>query len=83
MKKSEKISSIILSMLGIVLVVDAILEQVFNIWIRQNSLVIAYCILFVILVMKFQDIIKKQYMMIPMYLMILQTFYSLTLKYLK
>ena len=83
MKKLEKISSIILSMLGIVLVVDAILEQVFNIGIRQNSLVIAYCILFVILVMKFQDIIKKKYVMIPMYLMILQTFYSLTLKYLK
>ena len=82
MKKLEKISSIILSMLGIVLVVDAILEQVFNIGIRQNSLVIAYCILFVILVMKFQDIIKKKYVMIPMYLMILQTFYSLTLKYL-
>ena len=70
-------------MLGIILVVDAILEQVFNIGIRQNSLVLAYCILFVILAMKFQDIIKKKYVMIPMYLMVLQTFYSLTVKYLK
>ena len=83
MNKSEQISSIVLSILGIVLVVDAILEQVFNIGIRQNSLVIAYCIAFVLLAIKFQDIIKKKYVMIPMYLMILQTFYSLTLKYLK
>lgn len=30
MKKLEKISSIILSMLGMVLVVDVILEQFFN-----------------------------------------------------
>jgi len=75
MKKSENLSSITLSIFGIVLVVDATLEQVFNIGIRQNSLVIAYCILFVILIMKFQDIIKKIYVMIPMYLMILQTFY--------
>ena len=42
MKKLEKISSIILSMLGIVLVVDAILEQVFNTGIieeNKNSLI--------------------------------------------
>jgi len=75
MKKSENLSSITLSIFRIVLVVDATLEQVFNIGIRQNSLVIAYCILFLILIMKFQDIIKKIYVMIPMYLMILQTFY--------
>jgi len=75
MKKSENLSSTTLSIFRIVLVVDATLEQVFNIGIRQNSLVIAYCILFLILIMKFQDIIKKIYVMIPMYLMILQTFY--------
>ena len=42
MKKLDKISSIILSMFGIVLVVDIILEQVFNTGVieeNKNSLI--------------------------------------------
>ena len=82
MKKSEKFSSITLSISGIVLVVDAILEQVFNIGIRQNSLTIGYCIAFVLLSIKFQNILKRKYVTIPLYIMIAQTIYSLTLTYL-
>ena len=46
MDRIEKLSSLVLCILGIVLVVDAIFEQFFNIGIRQNSLTIGllHCI---------------------------------------
>ena len=70
MMKAEKISAIVLSIFGIVLVVDTIVIQFFNLGIRQNSLVLTYCIALLLLVAKFQNIIKKKYVMIPMYIMI-------------
>ena len=82
MDRIEKLSSVVLCILGIVLVVDTILEQFFNIGIRQNSLTIAYCIAFVLLSIKFQNILKRKYVTIPLYIMIVQTIYSLTLTYL-
>ena len=82
MDRIEKLSSAVLCILGIVLVVDAILEQFFYIGIRQNSLAIVYCISFVLLSMKFQNMLKRKYVMIPLYIMIVQTIYSLTLTYL-
>ena len=82
MDKLEKLSSVALCILGIVIVIGAILEQFFNKGIRQNSLAIAYCIAFVLLSIKFQNILKRKYVMIPLYIMIAQTIYSLTLTYL-
>ena len=81
MDRIEKLLSAVLCILGIVLVVDAILEQFFNIGIRQNSLAIVYCISFVLLSMKFQNMLKRKYVMIPLYIMIVQTIYSLTFTY--
>ena len=82
MDRIEKLASVVLCILGIVIVVDAILEQFFNIGIRQNSITIAYCIAFVLLSIKFQNILKRKYVTIPLYIMIVQTIYSLTLTYL-
>ena len=82
MDRIEKLASVVLCILGIVIVVDAILEQFFNIGIRQNSLTIAYCIAFVLLSIKFQNILKRKYVMVTLYLMIAQTIFSLTLTYL-
>ena len=82
MDRIEKLSSVVLCLLGIVLVVDATLEQFFNIGIRQNSLTIGYCIAIVLLSIKYQNILKRKYVTIPLYIMIVQTIYSLTLTYL-
>ena len=78
---TEKLSSLILTILGVVLVVDTILEQFFNIGIRQNSLVLGYCIAFILLSIKFPSILKKKYVTIPLYIMVIQTFYSLIVRY--
>ena len=48
MEKIEKIFSVILSIVGIVLVVDVFLEQFFSIGTKQNSLTLIYCISFII-----------------------------------
>ena len=79
--KNEKLVSIILSMMGIVIVIDAILEQFFNIGIKQDSLVLGYCISFVLFSINFPIILKKNYVIIPMYIMVVQMFYSLIITY--
>ena len=81
MNNPERISSIVLSILGIVIVFDTILAQFFSIGVIQNNLVLSYCIAFVLLSIKYESIVKKKYVVIPMYLMVLQTIYSLILKY--
>ena len=80
--EKEKISSIILTILGIVIVIDTILEQFFNIGTKQNSLVLGYCIAFVLLSIKFPNILKKKAVIFPMYIMIVQMVYSLIITYL-
>ena len=80
--EKEKISSIILIILGIVIVIDTILEQFFNIGTKQNSLVLGYCIAFVLLSIKFPNILKKKPVIIPMYIMVVQMVYSLIITYL-
>ena len=77
----EKISAIILTLLGVVLVIDAILEQFFNIGMRQDALVLGYCIAFILLSIKFPNLLKQKYVIIPMYIMVIQTFYSLIITY--
>ena len=79
--KKEDLSSLILSILGIVIVIDAILEQFFNIGIKQNSLVIGYCIAFILLSTKFPNILKRKTVTIPIYIMIIQTLYSIVKTY--
>jgi len=81
MNNLEKISSIVLSILGIVIVVDTILVQFFFIGEIQDNLVLSYCIAFILVSLKYESIVKKKYVVIPMYLMILQTIYSLILKF--
>ena len=82
MDRIEKLASAVLCILGIAIAGDAILEQFFNIGIKQNSLTIAYCIAFVLLSIKYQNILKRKYVTIPLYIMIAQTIYSLTSIYL-
>ncbi len=77
MKRTEKISSIILLIVGVIIVVDTILAQFFMIGNKQNSLTLVYCIAFVLLCTQFPNILKKKYVVIPMYIMIIQMFYSL------
>jgi len=76
----EKLSAIILSILGIVIVVDTLLQQ-FDIGTKQTSLVLGYCIAFVLLSIKFPDILKRKLVIIPMYMMAAQTIYSLIITY--
>tara|TARA_B100000427_G_C15231289_1_gene473494 strand:+ start:182 stop:430 length:249 start_codon:yes stop_codon:yes gene_type:complete len=80
--KKEDLSSLILSILGIIIVIDAILEQFFNIGTKQNSLVIGYCIAFILLSIKFPNILKRKTVTIPIYIMIIQTVYSIVKIYL-
>ena len=81
MEKIEKISTVILSIVGIVIIVDVFLEQFFNIGTKQNSLTIMYCISFVLLTTQFKSMIKNKFVMIPLYIMIIQTGYSLITTY--
>ena len=75
--EKENLSSLILSIVGIVIVIDAILEQFFNIGIKQDSLVIGYCVAFVLLAIKFPNLLKKKAVVVPLYIMAVQTIYSL------
>ena len=79
--EKEKLSSLILSIIGIVIVVDAILEQFFNIGTKQDSLVIGYCVAFILLSVKFPNLLKRKPVIIPMYIMIIQMLYSLIITY--
>ena len=66
---------------GIELIVDVFLEQFFNIGTKQNSLTIMYSISFVLLTTQFKSMIKNKFVMIPLYIMIIQTSYSLITTY--
>ena len=88
--KIEKISSIVLCILGTILVIDGVLVQFFNMGIRQNTftgkpltlyaLVITYCISFIILSIKYKKLLSRKYVIIPLYVMIIQTVYSFITK---
>jgi len=77
----EKLSFIILSILGVVIVVDTILQQFFNIGTQQNNLVLGYCIAFILLTIKFPNLLKRNLVIIPMYIMVIQMIYSLFITY--
>ena len=79
--EKDKLASLILSILGTVLVVDAFLEQFFSIGVKQDSLVLGYCIAFVLLSVKFPNILRRKPVIIPMYIMVAQMIYSLITTY--
>ena len=77
----EKISSLILSVLGVIIVVDTILQQFFGIGTQQDNLVLGYCIAFILLTIKFPNLLKKKLVKIPMYIMVIQMIYSVIITY--
>jgi len=79
--KIEKIGSAILCIVGIISVVDTFLYQFLSIGEEQKNLSLGYCVAFILLSVNFPTILKKRYVVIPLYLMILQTFYSLYLRF--
>ena len=81
MKKTEKILPIIMGIIGIVIIVDVFLEQFFNIGTKQNNLTLIYCISIIILTTQFKGMIMNKFVMIPLYIMIIQTIYSLVITY--
>lgn len=70
MNKVEKISTMILLILGVVLFVDLFLELFFSAGTKQNSLIIGYFISFVLLNNKFKSISKNKFVMIPFYMVV-------------
>ena len=80
MDKTEKIASIVLCVVSIVLIVAGILAQFFNIGVEQKGLTLGYCIAFVLLSVKYNNILKKKYVVVPMYIMVGQMIYSLIVK---
>jgi len=77
----EKIASVLLSLIGIVSVIDTFLFQFLSIGEQQNNLSLAYCASFILLSTQFPDILKKKYVVIPLYIMILQMLYSFSLRF--
>ena len=77
----KKIISIILCIVGIIIVIDTSLEQFLNIGTKQTSLILGYCIAFLFSGIKFPDILKRKYVIYPLYLMLAQMLYSLVAKY--
>ena len=61
MDKTEKIASIILCIVGVVIVVDGILAQFFNRGVLQYNLVMGYSVGFVLLTTKYKNLLKKDY----------------------
>ena len=71
-----KISIVIFSILGIVIAIDGFLQIVYNIGTKQDSLILGYCIGFVLVSSKFPLIVKSKFVMIPFYILVSQMLYS-------
>jgi len=78
-KMNKKITAFILSFIGIIIVVDTALSQFLTIGSEQKIITIIYCIGLILCSIKFPNILKVKYVIIPLYAMILQTIYSLFL----
>ena len=81
MNKLEKKSSIIMSVFGIGLILNLLLIQFFNIGLKSNIFALIYCVLFVLMTIEFESIIRKKSVMIPLFILIIQTTYSLITTY--
>ena len=78
--KIEQFASVLLCIISIILIIDAILAQFFNRGTYQSNLVSVYCIAFILLSIKYKNILSRKYVTIPLYIMIIQTIYSLITK---
>ena len=78
--KFEQFASIFLCIIGIILIIDTILAQFLNRGTYQSNLASVYCIAFILLSIKYKNILSRKYVTIPLYIMIIQTIYSLVTK---
>ena len=76
---NQNIAAFILSLIGIIIVIDTALAQFLTIGSEQKMFTIMYCVAFILLSIKFPNILKNKYVTIPIYAMIIQTIYSLFL----
>ena len=81
MDKVEKISNVILVILGIVLSVDLFLELFFSIGTKQSTLIIGYFVSFMLLSKKFKSISKNKFVIIPFYTVVVLQIISFVLKF--
>ena len=81
MDKVEKISNVILVILGIVLSVDLFLVLFFSIGTKQSILIIGYFVSFVLLSTKFKSISKNKFVIIPLYTVVVLQIISFVLKF--
>ena len=78
--KFEQLASAVLCIISIILIINTILVQFFNwAWVFKQ-LVLVYCIAFILLSIKYKNILSRKYVTIPLYIMIIQTIYSLITK---
>ena len=73
---NKNITTLLLSFIGVVIVVDTALSQFFAIGSEQKIFTVLYCISFILCSIKFPSILKVTYVTLPLYAMILQTIYS-------
>ena len=76
---NKNIAEILLSFVGGIIVIDTALAQFLSIGSEQKIFTTLYCVAFILLSIKFPNILKTKYVTIPIYAMILQTIYSLFL----
>ena len=81
MKEAEKISNIILAILGIFLSVDLILVLFFKIGTEQGILTIGYFVSFILLSKKFKSIKENKLVIIPFYTVVVLEIISFILKF--
>ena len=81
MKEAEKISNIILAILGVVLSVDLFLVLFFNIGTEQGILTIGYFISFILLSKKFKSIKENKFVTIPFFILVVLEIISFVLKF--
>jgi len=74
---NQNIATFLLSFIGVIIVIDTALSQFLTIGSEQKIFTIMYCIAFILLCIKFPNILKIKFVTIPIYAMILQTIYSL------
>ena len=81
MNRLEKLSAIIMGLFGVGLVLNVFIKEFFDFGAQKNTLSLIYCALIVSLAIKFKTIVKNKFVMIPLYIMIIQTSYSLITNY--
>ena len=79
--EKEKISIIILTIVGIVVSVDIFLEIFFSIGVKQNILAIGYFCSFLLLSEHFKNINKNKFVMIPFYMAVVLQLMLFILKF--